>query len=86
MTLVEIRARRWKGRLIGTLVPIGLGAGMVGGALARSVEGPLYELLAAGGLTAGLGGPGGYFIGRAFDRRFEQFVIVPEEKQAPSAR
>ena len=86
VTVVEIRARRWKGRLIGTLVPVGLGAGMVGGGLSQSLEGPLYGLLAAGGLTMGLGGPGGYFIGRAFDRRFEQFVIVPEEKPAPRAR
>ena len=77
VSVVEIRAKRHKGRLIGTLVPIGLGAAMLAGGLAQSDEGILYTMLAAGGLAMGAGAPSGYFIGRAIDRRFEQFVIVP---------
>jgi hypothetical protein len=84
--VVDIRPRRRRGRLIGVIVPLLVGAAMAGGGVARSVEGPMYELLAAGGLTMGVGGPAGYFIGRAIDRRFERFVIVPEEKQSPGAR
>ena len=86
VAVVEVRARRWKGRLIGVLVPIGAGAAMVGGAIAGAAEGALYGLLAGGGLTIGLGGPAGYFIGRAFDRRFEQFSIVPEGKLPDNAQ
>jgi hypothetical protein len=71
VTVVEIRARHRKGRLIGTIIPLAVGAATVAGAMARSVEAPIYGLVAAGGLTMGLGGPGGYFIGRAVDRRFE---------------
>lgn len=77
VSVVEIRAKRHKGRLIGTLVPIGLGAAMLAGGLAQSDEGILYTMVAAGGLAMGAGAPTGYFIGRAIDRRFEQFVIVP---------
>lgn len=82
VSVVDIRKARKRGRLIGTLVPIGAGAAMMAGATARSIEGPLYELLAAGALTMGVGGPAGYFTGRAVDRRFEQFIIIPEAKPA----
>lgn len=78
VSVIEIRAKRHTGRLIGTLVPIGLGAALLAGGLAQSDEGILYSMLAAGGVTIGAGAPSGYFIGRASDRRFEQFVMVPE--------
>jgi len=77
VSVVEIRKQRRKGRLIGTLVPIGAGAAVLAGATVRSVESPIYGLLAAGGLTMGVGAPVGYFVGRAIDRRYQQFIIVP---------
>ncbi|MBL8293263.1 MAG: hypothetical protein JNN08_15555 [Bryobacterales bacterium] len=77
VSVLEMRARRYKGRLIGTLVPIGLGGAMLAGGLTQSDEGILYSMLAAGGLTMGAGAPSGYFVGRAIDRRFESFLIVP---------
>ncbi len=52
VSVVEIRAKRRKGRLIGTLVPIGLGAAMLAGGLTQSDEGILYTMLAAGGLAS----------------------------------
>jgi hypothetical protein len=77
VSVVEIRARRHKGRLIGTLVPLGLGAAMLAGGQAQSDEGIFYGTLAGGALIMGVGTPIGYFAGRAIDRRFEQFLIVP---------
>jgi hypothetical protein len=61
VTVVGIRPRtlRWKGRAIGTLLPIGVGAGV--------------------------GAPAGYFIGRASDRRFVPFAILPPEPGANAA-
>ncbi len=77
VSVVEIRANRKTGRLVGLLVPLGAGAAMVGAGFSQSVEAPMYELLAAGGLTLGVGMPAGFLTGRAIDRRFRQFAIAP---------
>lgn len=77
ISAVEIRAKRHKGRLIGTLVPIGLGAALFAGGWG-SDEASFYGMMVAAGTSIGAGAPSGYLIGRAIDRRFEQFVIVPE--------
>lgn len=78
VSVVDIRKSRKRGRLIGTLVPLGIGAGLLAGATARSIESPIYGPLVAGGLTMVVGTPVGYFIGRAVDRRFERFTIIPK--------
>jgi hypothetical protein len=81
VSVVDIRKSRKRGRLIGTLVPLGIGAGLLAGATARSIESPIYGPLVAGGLTMVVGTPVGYFIGRAFDRRFERFIIFPKAER-----
>jgi hypothetical protein len=72
-SVVQVRSPRWRGRMIGTLAPIG--AGIVAMASAYGKGDAVYGYLVGGGLTAAGGGVGGYFIGRAVDRRFEQFAI-----------
>ena len=81
LSVVDVRSPRWKGKLIGTLVPIGAGAAILAAGIAQD-QGldAVYEIAAAGGLTIAIGAPAGFFVGRAVDRRFEQFVIVREPR------
>ncbi len=81
VSVVDIRKNRKRGRLIGTLVPFGIGAGLLAGATARSIESPIYGPLVAGGLTMVVGTPVGYLIGRASDRRFERFIVIPKAER-----
>ena len=76
--MVQVRSPRWAGKLIGTLVPIGIGAGILVAGVSSGGETEFYTGIAAGGFTMGLGGVAGFFIGRAIDRRFETLMIVPE--------
>ena len=48
VSVVDIRKRRIRGRLIGALVPFGIGSGLAAGATARSIESPSYGSLVAG--------------------------------------
>ena len=82
LSVVQVRSPRWKGKLIGTLAPIGAGVALLaaGGSNTFTIEGELYGYLLAGGLTLGAGAPAGFFVGRAIDRRFDQFVIIPESR------
>ena len=78
ISVVEARKPRWAGKLIGTVAPIGIGAGLLAAGLVSSDEQLLYSGIAAGGCTMAFGGIGGFFIGRAIDRRFETLEILPE--------
>jgi len=77
VTVVEVRTPRSRGKIIGTLAPIGVGIALVATAYGRGDD--TYVRLFAGGLTMAGGGVGGFFIGRAVDRRFEQVVIAAEK-------
>ncbi len=68
------------GKLIGTLAPIGVGVALLAAGGTNQIEGEFYGYLVAGGLTLGAGTPTGFFVGRAVDRRFDQFVIIPESR------
>lgn len=74
ISMVEVRSPRWRGKLIGTLAPIAAGAALAGASYGRGDD--TYVRLIAGGLTMAGGGVGGFFIGRALDRRFERIVIT----------
>ena len=74
VSVVQVRTPRSRGKWIGTLVPLGVGITVVAASIGRGDE--TYKLLAAGGLTMSGGSVGGFLVGRAVDRRFEQFVIV----------
>jgi hypothetical protein len=82
--VVEIRTNRHKGRLLGTLIPVGAGIGVGVGIAASTLSGPpsLAQGIAAGaslgiGLgVAAIGGTAGYFIGRSADRRFERVTVT----------
>jgi hypothetical protein len=76
ISVVEVRPPRSLGKLIGTLAPIGVGAALVGASFGHGDD--TYVRLVAGGLTMAAGGVGGFFIGRAIDRRFERIVIAGE--------
>lgn len=77
VSAVDMRPPRWKGRLIGTLVPIAAGVAMFAAA-SGAEEGPFYGYVIAGGLALGAGTPAGFLMGWAVDRRFYQFIIIPE--------
>jgi hypothetical protein len=81
VSVVEMRRSRWKGKLIGTLVPLAAGIAIM--AAGRNKGDDVYGYIAVGGLTVGFGTPVGFLAGRAVDRRFDQFVIIPE---LPGAR
>jgi hypothetical protein len=72
----------YKGRLMGTWIPVGAGIGIgVGLALSTDKTNMLSGLEAAAGLGFGLavaatGGTAGYFIGRSADRRFETVTVT----------
>lgn len=80
--VVEIRTNRHKGRLLGTLIPVGAGIGIgVGMAASANSKDFFYGLEAAMGVGIGLGvaaigGTAGYFIGRSADRRFERVTVT----------
>jgi hypothetical protein len=79
VTSVRFRGRRGKGRLIGTLVGLGAGAGIAAAVTTgRGVtEGPVAILIpAAGAATVVLGGLTGYLIGRSLDRTSLEFVLT----------
>lgn len=75
LSVVDVRSPRSKGKLIGTLVPIGVGAGILAAGVGDGGD-EVYVYLVAGGTTMGFGGVAGFFIGRAVDRRFQRFVIA----------
>lgn len=78
LSTVEIRRPRATGKLVGALVPLAVGSALAaGGIYGKQGEDSVYGYAVAGGLIAGVGAPVGFWIGRAVDRRFEQFVIVP---------
>ncbi len=78
VSVVEVRSPRWKGKLIGALAPIGIGTAIaVGGMAANQGSDDIYVYAAAGGLTIAAGAPAGLLVGRAIDRRFERFTIIP---------
>jgi len=77
ISIVEVRSPHSRGKLIGTLAPIAVGAALVGASYGRGDD--TYVRLVAGGLTMAGGGVGGFFIGRALDRRFDRIVIAPEK-------
>lgn len=78
-SVVEVRSPRWAGKLIGTLAPIGIGAGILAAGVSSGGETEFYTGIAAGGCTMGFGAVAGFFVGRAIDRRFETLMIVPEQ-------
>ena len=78
-SVVEVRKPRRAGKVIGTLVPIGIGAGILAAGLTSSDDTVFYTGVAAGGCTMGFGAVAGFFVGRAIDRRFETLVIIPEQ-------
>lgn len=83
VSVVEVRNPRWKGKLIGTLAPIGVGAAILAaGVAANQGSDDVYGYAILGGATMGFGAPLGFFVGRAIDRRFEQFIIIPERQSA----
>jgi len=77
VSVVEVRKPRSVGKIIGTLAPIGVGIAIAASAANEGDE--MYVNLVAGGLTMAVGGVGGFFVGRAIDRRFERFVIAPRQ-------
>ncbi len=80
LSVVQVRSPRRMGKLIGTLAPIGAGVALLAVGGTSHIEGDFYGYIAAGGLTLGVGTPVGFFVGRAVDRRFDQFVILPESR------
>jgi hypothetical protein len=78
-SVVEVRKPRRAGKLIGTLAPLGIGAGILAAGLVSSDESVFYTGIAAGGVTMGFGSVAGFFAGRAIDHRFETLVIIPEQ-------
>jgi hypothetical protein len=78
-SVVDVRGPRWAGKLIGTLVPVGIGAGILAAGVSSGGETEFYAGIAAGGCTMGFGAVAGFFLGRAIDRRFETLAIVPEQ-------
>ena len=72
---VEVRKPRRAGKVIGTLAPIGIGAGILAAGLTSSDETVFYSGIAAGGCTMGFGAVAGFSVGRAF----ETLVIIPEK-------
>ena len=80
VSVVQVRSPRRIGKLIGTLVPVGVGVALLAAGGTNHIEGDFYGYLAAGGATLGFGTPAGFFVGRAVDRRFDQFVIIPEPR------
>jgi hypothetical protein len=84
VSVVQMRRPRRAGKLIGALAPIGVGAAiMAAGIAGNQGSDAVYGYAVVGGLTMGLGAPAGFFVGRAVDRRFDEFVIIPEP---PGAR
>ncbi len=86
--VVGIRKNRHKGRLMGTLIPAaaGVAAGIAVSAGSDDFIIPSEAFGAGFGAAVALvGGTAGYFIGRAFDRRFETVSIAPEPR-GPSTR
>ena len=82
-SVVEVRSPRWAGKLIGTLAPIGIGAGILAAGVSSGGETEFYTGIAAGGSVMGIGAVTGFFVGRSVDRRFETLVIVPEQPREP---
>jgi hypothetical protein len=77
VSVIDVRSPRRAGKIIGTLVPIAAGlalgaAGVAGNQGSESVYG--YALV--GGIIVAAA-PVGYFVGRAIDRRFDRFTIIP---------
>lgn len=79
LSVVQVRSPRHIGKLIGTLAPIGVGAAIAAAGIAGNQgSDSVYGYALAGGLTIAIGAPVGFLAGRAVDRRFDQFVIIPE--------
>lgn len=84
-SVVEVRKPRRAGKGIGTLAPIGIGAGILAAGLMSSDDTTFYNGVVTGSCTMGFGGVAGFFVGRAIDRRFETVVILPEKPPVQSS-
>jgi hypothetical protein len=81
-SVAELRSPRRAGRLIGTLVPVVIGAATAAVCASSKDEATFNGGIAIGAAIMGYGGVAGYFIGRVSDRRFETFVILPQPPRA----
>ena len=75
---VQVRSPRRRGRLL-ALVPIPAGVAVgLGGFLTSRGSDEVYTYIVTGAAIMGIGGTAGFFLGRAIDRRFELYSIIPE--------
>lgn len=78
LSVLRVTEYRTLGRWLGTLGAIGITAGVVAAQSIDVYEGPLVIIVpavVAGGITGSA--VGGYFVGKAFDKRVTEIRIVP---------
>jgi hypothetical protein len=80
VSVIGVRSPHRSGRLIGTILPIAFGALLIVAGSQNDDDGNAPLRVASGAALMSLGGIGGFFAGRAVDRQFDQFIIIPDRQ------
>jgi hypothetical protein len=87
VTLLQLTEYGNKGRILGTLGALALAGGIVAAQQIDIYEGPaliIVPAVVAGGMTGA--GIGGYYAGKAFDKRVVAIRVVDDDSAAPAPR